>query len=156
MNHGISCERTGRSPGRIVFKSYPLTVSITPQTGGLMFHTSSFCQSDGCVSVGQFATSSYCNSDGCVAVGQFAKSSFSGSVNCLEAGQWDRFIDRVKQGVNLNFASYQPGDVMVWHHAGSDQWFLCRSGEGVELVFDKGEWDAFVEGVMANEFDTID
>jgi len=149
-----------------------------------MFRTSSFCQSDGCVSVGQFATSSYCNSDGCVAVGQFAKSSFSGSINCLEAGQWDsviivkdskfdergevspllsfaipawdRFIDRVKQGVNLNFASYQPGDVMVWHHAGSDQWFLCRSGEGVELVFDKGEWDAFVEGVMANEFDTID
>jgi hypothetical protein len=140
--------------------------------------TSSFCSSDGCVEIGVWDKASVSFSNGnCVEIGAWDKASFSvPQGNCVEAGavttssfsndsdmcveagaeghvvavrdtkdrsiepvifglgEWKAYITEVKEGLHPLRGGV--GDYTIGH-----------------LHYDRGEWDAFVKGVNAGEFD---
>lgn len=76
---------------------------------------------------------------------EWRKSSLSGQGNCVEIGIWSKSTFSASNGSCVEVAGAQDGDVLVRD---------TKLGEASPVLrFTPAEWDAFVAGTKAGEFD---
>jgi Domain of unknown function (DUF397) len=94
----------------------------------------------------------------CVQVGVWQKASFSGSNGggCVEVSGWEKSGASYASS-NCVEVREAGGSDQFPHKAGEDRLFLVRDsklgGKSPVLAFTADEWDAFLSGVNAGEFD---
>jgi len=138
---------------------------------------SSFCSSDGCVEIGVWDKASFSYSNGnCVEIGAWNKASFSGQGNCVETGAVT--TSSFSNGHNMCVEAGAEGHVVAVRDTkdrsvepvifGLGEWvtYITEIKDGLHPLrdgvsdytighhhYDRGEWEAFVQGVNAGEFD---
>jgi len=121
------------------------------KTANLTWRRSTRCSTGACVEV-TFIRASACASSSCVEVGCDANlvhvrdsKDPDGPVITYTADEWrEHVVDEIKGGGWLPEYTYRTGDGEV---------VVRRNPIDRGLTFTEDEWDAFVEGVRAGEFD---
>lgn len=148
------------------------------------FRRSTFCSAPHCVEVG-WQTSSYCANGSCVEVAcatgncvEVSGHSACGTGSCVEVQRdakvnvrdskyvargeespvlvfnrkaWAEVLTAIRAGEDPPNVFYDETGAIVWVWESLDK----TDDELARLEFDQGEWDAFVKGVKAGEFEVL-